>query len=302
MGYSPPNYGKAVLKKFGLTEEQLLGQGSGSRVFEVDATNILRIYRPETSIEYVDSLMKFYQTSDSSKTSFDLPKIFDFGTHDGHLFSVENKLDNNLEQAISFLKGEQRITALEEFTQASGAIKDIEVIDKTFYGEIIGAEPLQKNSWPEYLLCRVEKSLQTSYKHFLEDVPNFKNILNSWQEQVSELPDPERYLVHGDYFPGNVIIDVNGRLNTIIDFSNRSLIGDWRIDPIIAFSQAELGGLSKQEAEMIKSQADDLYKLSPEIIDLYHTYYCLLLSERMHEDPVRLYKNWCVKYLIDKST
>ena len=297
MGFAPEEYGEPVLKKFGINNAALLGQGAHSRVFSVDSNHVIRIFSPGTDWNSVIAVANFYNSLDISKASFGVPKIHDIGSSEGFFFSVETRLANNLEQSIMYVSGLAKETLLKNYIKSAGDIRNLKTEFEGFYGDLISADPIRTNSWSEYLILRVEASLELSRQHLRNDIEGFDELYSSWQSKVIELPNPYPDVVHGDYYPGNVIVNESNKVTEIIDFSMYTILGDWRIDPVSAIIQAELGGVSNIEAKNIEDLTQATFGIDETTINLYTIFYALMLSWRVHEDHERLYKNFCVKQI-----
>ena len=87
-----PRYGSEVLRRFGLSEQSLLGTGGESRVYALDDERVLRVFGPGTTEGKVADLQRFYETFDASDVDFAVPDILEFGWEGDFLFSIETRL------------------------------------------------------------------------------------------------------------------------------------------------------------------------------------------------------------------
>lgn len=294
MGFAPIEYGGAVLKKFGVDTSALLGQGAHSRVFAIDSNHVIRVFAPGADWEHVVSVANFYNTLDISQVNFSVPVVHDVGSIDGLFFSIENRLGNNLEQSLKYFSDSQIDRALGQYVKFSGEIKDLKTFNADLFGELLHPDPIRVSSWSEFLILRVERSLEISGESLKRDVDSFDEIYSAWQKRVIQFQEPQKDIVHGDYYPGNVIVSDDANVTELIDFSMYTVIGDWRLDPISAVIQAELGGLEKGLVAEIKKKVQNQFQIEQEVFDFYTVYYSLMLSWRVFEDPERLYKGFCV--------
>ena len=103
--------------------------------------------------------------------------------------------------------------------------------------------------------------------------------------------------MHGDYFPGNVIVDKHGEVRAVIDFSPMTVAGDPRLDVICALIFLEVDdGYQQSDSDAVLRLAEE--RIGAELQELsavYRTYYSLYFSGCRDSDP-SLYR-WCVANL-----
>ena len=74
-------------------------------------------------------------------------------------------------------------------------------------------------------------------------MPDLRRIVSRLEVLIEERMDWDRKsLVHGDAYPGNVLVDEDGEVATILDFGRYSLVGDPRLDVAIAIELTEMAG------------------------------------------------------------
>ena len=65
-------------------------------------------------------------------------------------------------------------------------------------------------------------------------------------------------LVHGDAYPGNVLVDDDGEVATILDFGRYSLVGDPRLDAAIAIELTEMvADFTPEDTEYLRGLTDE---------------------------------------------
>ena len=298
MGFSPHSYGSEVLVKFGLSQDDLLGQGAHSRVFKTDRSNVIRIHSPETNFDYIQSVANFFDSVDSRNVDFAIPRVTEIGQVGDTYFTIEAQFGNNMEQAFHYFEAERRNAAYKEYVDCIKKIKQITLKNTPdFYGEIIGSNPLRCKTWNDYLTSKASQSLEVSRRYLANDMRNFEIVFEVWTQAVIALPEPGKHLVHGDYHPGNLLVDENAKVEAVIDFSEYSLIGDPKYDAVYAAFHSVLNGFNEQEAATLEPRIRKLCDLDDQTFYVYQIFACLLLTHRIHQDYERLYKGWCLKYL-----
>jgi|GEM_PF-1489980 len=289
--YDHPVYGDQVLDQFGISEHQLLGAGRHSRVYAVDRVNVLRIYSPEISFQYVESLSNFYKTLDSSAVGFSVPEVEEFGIKGDYIFSIEKHLGQTMGFALQ--TSDQLFTDkhIDEYVKILDKIAHLKPELKDIYGEVIGDDIIQSESWGEYLYKRAEKNLDDSTIARLRTlIPNFDKIFEGWRVALTGLENPQKNLVHGDIFPGNLMVDDGGSISAVIDFSPNTVIGDKLLDIVPALIQIDYGNhFDDEQVAIIETEVKKIYKLDREIFNIYEMFIYLCYSS----DPRELKRVWC---------
>lgn len=297
-----PRYGRAVLRRFGLSDQELLGSGGESRVYALDDDRVLRVFGPGATEAKIDGLLRFYETLDVTDVDFLVPDVLESGREDDLIYSIETRLPGrDLSTVFNELDHEARVRALKDLARVAGEVRKLRSCFAS-YGEILADNPVERDSWSEFLLDRARMSLRRSQASLARDVPDLDPVVAEWEADVRTLvgaPQPE--LVHGDFFPGNVMVDNSGKLTAVIDFSPMTVSGDWRLDITGAEVFLELGGVGRREdRQIVERELNDRYGVPADVTDVYRRYYALYFSAVGSEDPP-VY-DWCVRQLTQSGS
>jgi len=291
-------HGDAVLERFSLGEHDLIGSGGESRVFALNDAMVLRLYREQADPAYVARLQTFYRTLEEVTLPFELPYMEEVGDADGALYAIEKRLPGT--SFTRYLKGaraEARRRSLASYLAGAAEIQAIP-IDSTQFGELLTSKPVTRPAWPEYLAARARKVLRGTYSQFSTDVPGLDRLIESWEKDLQHVAGvTEPMLVHGDYFPGNIMVDERGEVTAVIDFSPMTVAGDPQLDLACALIFVELDlsyqpGDSPLLVRLLRERPD---APPPEVIALYRTFYSLYFSGAKDSD--RPLYDWCVANL-----
>lgn len=296
-----PRYGDAIIRQFGLSDQELLGSGGESRVYVLDDDRVLRVFGPGATEAKIDSLRGFYETLDVSDVDFVVPDVLESGRQDDLVYSLESRLPGrDLSAALEDLGYEARTRALRDLARVAGEVRKLRHGFNN-YGELLADNPLSRESWSRFLIDRALLTLRTSRTRLTRDVPDLDRVVDRWKADVHTVvgsPAPE--LVHGDFFPGNVLVDDSGKLTAVIDFSPMTVSGDWRLDVAGAELFLELGDVDRPEdRQIVEHELNDRYDVPADVIDVYRRYYALYFSAAGADDPP-LYE-WCVRQLARPS-
>ena len=290
-----------VIRRFSLSQDDLLGFGGESRVYALNEQRVLRVYERGVDRDNAERLRRFYESLSAHDLPFELPVVLDLDELDGILYAIEQRIYGD--QMTNFLKtatGEARMRSLVSYVKTANRIQELPV-EASEFGELLVPKPMRRPAWAEYLAAHAHDSLSRGGDNLQEDVPDLGNIVAAWEkdlELVSDITAPS--LVHGDYFPGNVMVDERGLVIAVIDFSPMTVAGDPRLDVLCAliFIEVDHGyqpGDSETVRQLIEARhGEGVLRLA----DVYRTYYSLYFSPVKTRDP-RLYK-WCVENLTER--
>lgn len=287
-----------VVASFSLEEPELLGFGGESRVYPLSDEQILRVYERGANRDYVERLRRFYQDIGGHDLPFEIPVVEEIGSHDGVLYAIERRIQGD--RMSNFLKsatGDIRAKSLASYVLMAERIQEAP-LDAGEFGELLLPNSMRRPAWAEYLAARAHDSLSRAKDNLKEDVPDLAHIVTAWEgslDLVSGVTTP--YLVHGDYFPGNVMVDQEGEVIAVIDFSPMTVAGDPRLDILCALVFLEVDdGCQPGDLDIVRRMLADrhgerIFRLK----DVYRTYYSLYFSPVKKSDP-KLYA-WCVENL-----
>jgi len=287
-----------ILHHFGVLPAALLGKGSESRVYALDAARVLRIYPPGASPAALQARQRFYTQLAARHPPFVIPTVLDQGVIDGQLYTIEQRMrGHDLARVLPSLTGADRERALTSYLDLATQIGTLQFPDAPF-GELILPDAPQRTTWPAFLWDRAQQTLQISRNDVAQDVPQLDSLLSAFRARLSPMETlHSKSLVHGDYFPGNVFIDETLTVYAVGDFGYSTVVGDPRMDVAGALVFLEVvEGYQAADTQLLLSYLlRDRTPVSAEIIDLYRLYYSLYFSHCKHDDPTTY--AWCIKNL-----
>lgn len=299
----------AVLQRFGVRREDQIGHGGDATVYALGGDRLLRVLHSSRSP--VAQIASFYDELAGQDPGFALPRVVEYGEIDGTAYSIDRLIAGRpLIDVRPELSGERRRQALDAYLDGAEAMGRLRV-ERPFYGEILAETPVQRSTWTDFLLDRSDAALAPSGGYLADDVPDLEEVVAAVRRRIAGLPEvPERRLVHGDYFPGNVMIGDDLAISGVIDFGTLTVIGDPAMDvaSAIIFAWA-MPVQSSPESEVAPKavDSDDVAYLTRraiqargegfiDLIRTYREYYALRLAPYAKRDDPRLYA-WCVRSL-----
>lgn len=285
--------------RFDVAPTDLLGAGGESEVYALDDARVLRIYKPGVRAEYVERRRGFYDLLAARRPPFELPVVLEGGRLGDRLYTVERRMPGRVfAEVLPTLRGADRERALASYLSVAEKIGEVCLPDRPF-GEIMTAdEPVQRDSWPEFLWERLQQSYRLSQPDLERDVPDIGVALALVRSELRGLEGfAERRLVHGDYFPGNVYVDDELEIRGVGDFGYSTVVGDPRLDLAGAIAFLEVvDGHRPEDTAFVTRLARERHETDiVRWLDLYRLYYSFYFSTCKVDDPPTY--AWCVRNL-----
>lgn len=283
--------GDEALKHFGVTEADLLGKGEEARVYALGAGTVVRVYSDQTPSSYVRDLERFYRTLDTRAVGFQVTRFDEIVELDGEVCVVEPRIPGlALADMLRSVQGELRERALANYMRAASEVQLIG-FDADYHGQILGQPPVRASTWSSYLHDRVRASLVEApwAKADLIDPDRALVLFDGLAQRRQAAP---RVLAHGDFHPGNVLVDPDGAVTGVIDFASHSVMGD----PLLDLTSAAFFFDNKTDRALATAQAPNVDAATfAEATRLYWLYYSFFYLSTKAAKPA-LY-DLCVRSL-----
>ncbi|MCP4382310.1 MAG: aminoglycoside phosphotransferase family protein [Hyphomicrobiales bacterium] len=227
-----------ALRRFGVDPGQLIGAGSESEVYALDDHRVLRIPRgrgPDNGAlarrqRFLDDLV--------GRLPFDTPQI-EAIEPDGA--TIEKRLVGQpMNDVLKAVAGEDRQRALTSYFNAATAFRAIK-LPGARYGNLLAEEPLLADRWTEFLSTSLTRRVAQHRAHLADAFGDVDTLAGQAFDLLSLVPEqPEAVLAHGDFFPGNVLIDSQMNVAGVLDFGNWTLCAEPLYDLAGAVMFAEM--------------------------------------------------------------
>lgn len=221
--------GTDLLRAFGLGPADLIGRGGQSDVYALDGARILRILRsPAADLAPLRQLQTLLAEIDGRVA---IPtSAIDRIDPEGR-YTIEKRLrGRSMLDLLPALKGAARTTALRNFAIGAEAPAAVVLADRP-YGEVLCDAPIRADNWHTYLRASLDRFAESNRLAIAADAGDPAILKARALALLAGVPNhPTKALVHGDYFPGNVLLDDEQRLTGLVDFSIWTVVGDRTID------------------------------------------------------------------------
>jgi aminoglycoside phosphotransferase (APT) family kinase protein len=282
-----------LLNVFGATSNRPLGSGQESDVFAIDDRRVLRLYRRPCDQRHLAQLATFYARLGRRDAPFIVPEMIEFGMREGITYAVEVRVSGvDLAKALGRMEGEGRLQAIRNYVDAATAVRSLKHPQVQF-GEVIATNPVRRETWAEFVVARAAQCLD-EHRHLLIGVlerpeRGISTLEAGLVSRAVAIPS----LVHGDYFPENVMVADDGRVCGVIDFGALTLIGDAELDLACAvLNLTGMAGVTLEDRRAALSRAEAV-GLTRETLDLYALYYAFRFLGALRDND-GLFR-WCVR-------
>ncbi len=221
-----------ILAGFGIDRSALIGAGGHSLVYALDDRRVVRILKNGGDVVTLSRLKAFLAEIDG-RAAIATPLIEKIDA--AGRYTVERRLPGTaMIGLLPGLAGEGRRRALANYIGAAGAVAAIEFPERP-YGHLLAPAPIRTDTWSEFLRRSLDRALLRNGAVVAAEVGDVEDLRARAQALVEPLPPrPAKALVHGDYFPANVLLDATLAVSGLVDFSVYTVVGDPAYDIVTA--------------------------------------------------------------------
>jgi len=216
-----------VLAAHGVGAQDKLGEGGESEVYALDPERVLRLHRQQ-SAAYVRGIGALYDDLDRDAVPFALPHVLEVHQDGDVSWSIERRLPGRpLDALLPVLRGEDRRRALTAYVDGAAAFGRVGLPSGwgDGYGELCTAEALRASRWGDLLAERLRLQRDRARPLLVGDAPDFDRVARHVIAEARTEPDRPATLVHGDWFPGNVLMGDDLQVSAAIDLGWLTVVG-----------------------------------------------------------------------------
>lgn len=275
----PPD-AAAVAKRFGVDESAILGIGSESVVFALDDERVLRLPRGETPGQAYRERLRAFLADLDGRLPYATPVILDIA--DGDAFTVERRIAGRpMAERLVDMPWETRDRAWRAYVVAVDKLRTIRRPEHR-YTQLVAPEPISAATWPEFVARCMDAAAGRNRLTIEREVGPAGELLERAIALTKVLEtSPPHALVHGDIFPGNMMMDDDGNVTGLLDFGVLTVAGDPALDLAGAYLPLEmLAECEPADAGVVRSLMVDHYgeEVAPPIA-CYRAWYALFLAD-----------------------
>jgi Ser/Thr protein kinase RdoA (MazF antagonist) len=233
-----------LLSRYSITRDSLVGVGTEAEVYNLDNERVLKLYQDVSRLEKLTLLRDLYSSLDGSAIPLALPYIYEISCEGDLLAVIERKIVGDpLSDLLPKLNGGDLEDAKRVYITSVVNLKEVK-LTKPFNRRMLfdetGASAV--DDWHEFLKRILESKLRRVEKHLREDVSNFDTKISTLMSILSQPFGGRTTLIHGDFFPGNLLM-ISPKVPTgVIDFGMFTMFGDHLFDVATAWAFFDMYG------------------------------------------------------------
>lgn len=230
-----------ILSQFGVSKNELIAIGTEAEVYKRSDTTILKIYSDIERLDYFGVLRRFYENIEENGSEVRLPRILDISLQGNLIAVIETRLEGEpLANYLTTLDSENLYKAETLYIAAVGALKELKLKEqpKTYLlFDKSGRSNVQKQSFEEFYSDLLDEKLAKVSNIFGLLNNKFLDLSAKLVDSIREMPSSDLSIVHGDFFPGNVLVNEQvDAITGIVDFGSFTMFGNHLLDLAGAFS------------------------------------------------------------------
>jgi len=288
-----------ILLKYRVTA--FLGGGMEAQAYACEYDRVLKLYNNTTNIHDLLILEAFYKSLPRDVLSYRLPQIEWIVQEGDYLLTIEQRLPGvPMASKLTGLDAMQFETMMRRYIEAAYELSTLHALRDPDRYKLFDPHNLSVGGdWHQFLRRFMDFKLQQITVHLKRDVENL-NIKIQQLEGVLAMPYQGDYcVVHGDFFPGNVLVDGNGKVMALIDFGLFTMYGDALFDIAtgwVFFDMYDALDLNARE-RLLSIIIEKLGEQVRSRLYLYVLLYSLLSANTYSPECADGHYGWCVANL-----
>lgn len=284
----------------GAARPRLLGQGMEGMVYELDDERVAKIWAGG-SRERLVRVQEFYDALAAGPPGFATPRILEVGVVEGRCLTIERRLTGS--------NTRDRLADGRTTTDEARAVVVDALVDLAARGPLPEAralsvldEPLSPydaaEDFPDALAALVERRVARFARVLDPAVADLDRKVAALRVRLHEIDSGQRSVVHGDLFPGNVLLDDAGGLSAVLDWGFLTTEGDPVFDAAVAAAVFDMYGQAALETELgLLAQIEQRLGHRREALLVHRAAYSVITANAYDAEGRDGHFAWCVAAL-----
>lgn len=228
-----------ILAEFGLRPSNLIGEGGESLVYAFGSEHILRLPKGGRFPRGSRARLQAFLDDIYGQLPFATAVIQEIGPNED--FTVETRVPGKpMAEFLRAANDDLRDQALRNYVAAIDGFREIR-FDALPYGHLLAQRPVTANDWRTFARESLTRFRSANRVAIARDAADPYRLFDKAADMIEHLPlHPPKYLVHGDYFPGNVLLAPDLSISGVIDFGPFTVVGDPILDVAVSYLTLEL--------------------------------------------------------------
>ena len=266
----------AILARFGIGTDALIGAGGESRVFALDADRVLRVFGGLTDLAVVD-VVRGWEGVDLGVA---VPRVFEVGRTGSQHWTVDARVPGE-SLADWLVRGQPpaaRRAVLADYLDVASRLRELP-LDPGGFRALFAPDAVPAGaSLVDLLRERAAHGMAWGDNLLDTAVPDLvERLVPLWAALARREVAPA--FVHNDYFPGNVMTD-GRRVTGVLDVSVHALAADPVMDEVGAACLVELVSYpdAAADAAWLTGRLEERLGADAWLVDAYRRWYGLYYS------------------------
>ena len=245
-----------LLREHALGAADRLGEGEEAEVYALGLDRVLRVQKRSADRALAGRRHAFYAALDRARAAFEVPRVLKVGETDEVCWSVERRIaGTSMADLLPRLEGQTRRRALLAYADAAAAVRVLGY-EQTGYGEVLATAPIRSDTWAGFVLARAGACLMANQSRLVGLVERPDRALERLGTLLAAPGDGRPELVHGDFYPANVMACEDGAVSGVIDFGPLTVVGDAAMDLAGAVLYLTgMAGITVQDRQVVQERA-----------------------------------------------
>lgn len=228
-----------ILQRYGLLPAHLIRKGMEAEVYAFGTDSILKLYSGTTNLAYLTTLQTFYARIDPAVLSYALPYIETVAADGEICISIERRLRGDpMSNVLSTLTKKQTDNVMHAYLAAALELTKIQIPADFDHYKLFDAEGISRRTdgdWHQFLRRYLAHKLIQVSAYLNRDVKDFEAKIQRLYTILAQPYAGSHHVVHGDFFPGNLLVDETYRVTALLDFGLLTMYGDPLFDVATAW-------------------------------------------------------------------
>lgn len=223
-----------ILQRYGLTPDARLNHGMEATVYAYGSDAVLKLYGgSSTRMHTLQTLQAFYDTLDRGRVPYALPRIIRVVQEDMLIVTIEPRLPGTpLDARLAGLTA-QIEPIMHRYLDAVLALGELPAPPDLERYQLFDPHSLSactQGDWHAFLKRSLAHALTQTATYLQRDLAHFAARMQQLDAILSCPYEGTYRLIHGDLFPGNLLVNETNDITALLDFGLFSMYGDPMFD------------------------------------------------------------------------
>lgn len=205
-----------------------------AEVYRYEADKVLKLYPNAATLDHLLTLQTFYAGLERALVPYELPLIYTAAAEEQFLITIEQRLDGvPMSSVLASCTATHLDTLMERYFTAVLTLSQLRPPRPFTRYKLFDPHNLSERTagdWHHFLARYLTHKLPQVTPYLSRDVAQFDEKVAQLYAILQRPYHGDYRLIHGDFFPGNLLIDDNHQITALLDFGLFTMYGDYLFD------------------------------------------------------------------------